>query len=176
MSNRIAVVPGTFDPVTRGHMDILTRTSRIFNTVYVLVANNPDKTPLLPMHDRVDLVGQALEEYGFPRSEPKCNSESDRNGPIVKIHRFEKGLLVDCCKQLGATVIVRGLISADAHREASMAYANRNMSGIETVFILPDPPLSVVSSSMVRQLIALGGDISPYVPACVTRFFGTHSG
>ena len=155
--SRIAVVPGSFDPVTLAHLDVIERAARIFDQLHVLVVHNPAKTALLPVAQRVALIERSVADAGL----------SDN----IKITSWSVGLLVDYCTEVGASVIVKGVRSqVDVAYETPMAIVNRNLAGVETVFMLPDPAHAHVSSSLVRQVAALGGDVSPYVPGAVAEF------
>lgn len=155
--NRIAVVPGSFDPVTLGHLDVIERAARIFDQVHVLVVHNPGKTALLPIAQRVSLIEQAI-------------ADAKISGNIV-VTSWSVGLLVDYCTDVEATVLIKGIRSqVDVAYETPMAIVNRNLAGVETIFMLPDPAHAHVSSSLVRQVAALGGDVSPYVPRAVAEF------
>jgi len=154
--SRIAVVPGSFDPVTLGHLDVIERAAGLFDELHVLVVHNPGKTALLPIAQRVSLIQEAVREAGFP-------------GNIV-VTSWSVGLLVDYCTDVGASVLVKGIRSQiDVAYETPMAIVNRNLAGVETIFLLPDPAHAHVSSSLVRQVASLGGDVSPYVPAAVAK-------
>lgn len=154
--NRIAVVPGSFDPVTLGHLDVIERAAGLFDELHVLVVHNPGKTALLPIAQRVSLIQEAVREAGFA-------------GNIV-VTSWSVGLLVDYCTDVGASVLVKGIRSQiDVAYETPMAIVNRNLAGVETIFLLPDPAHAHVSSSLVRQVASLGGDVSPYVPAAVAK-------
>jgi len=154
---RIAVVPGSFDPVTLGHLDIIERAAGLFDELHVLVVHNPGKTALLPIAQRVSLIEQSVAEASLP-------------GNIV-VTSWSVGLLVDYCTDVGASVLVKGIRSqVDVAYETPMAIVNRNLAGVETIFMLPNPAHAHVSSSLVRQVAALGGDISPYVPPAVARY------
>lgn len=156
----VAVVPGSFDPVTLGHLDVISRAARLFDEVHVLVVHNPAKTALLPISQRVRLIEQAILDEGLP-------------GNIV-VNSWSVGLLVDYCTDVGARALVKGIRSqVDVAYETPMAIVNRNLAGVETVFLLPDPAHAHVSSSLVRQVSSLGGDVSPYVPAVVAAFLNT---
>ena len=158
--SRIAVVPGSFDPVTLGHLDVIERTAGLFDEVHVLVVHNPGKTALLPIAQRVSLIQEAVLEAGLP-------------GNIV-VTSWSVGLLVDYCTDVGASVLVKGIRSQiDVAYETPMAIVNRNLAGVETIFLLPDPAHAHVSSSLVRQVASLGGDVSPYVPAAVANYLKT---
>jgi len=158
--NRIAVVPGSFDPVTLGHLDVIGRAAGLFDQVHVLVVHNPAKTALLPIAQRVSLLEQSIADAGLPDS--------------VIVTSWSVGLLVDYCTDVGASVLVKGIRSqVDVAYETPMAIVNRNLAGVETIFMLPDPAHAHVSSSLVRQVASLGGDIAPYVPAAVATFLQT---
>ena len=157
---RIAVLPGSFDPVTLGHLDVISRAIKIFDEVHVVVVHNPTKSALLPIAQRVTLIEQALQQAGL-------------EGVVVA--QWSVGLLVDYCSEVGATVLVKGLrTNQDLAYETPMALVNRNLAGIETVFMLPEPGHAYVSSSLVRQVAALGGDVRPYVPHVVADYLATH--
>ncbi|TAJ50010.1 MAG: pantetheine-phosphate adenylyltransferase [Herbiconiux sp.] len=154
----VAVVPGSFDPITLGHLDVIERATTIFDEVHVVVVHNPDKQALIPIAHRVALIEKSLEERGIAKSN-------------VIINSWAVGLLVDYCTDVGATTIVKGIRSQiDVAYETPMAIVNRDLAGVETIFLLPDPGHAHVSSSLVRQVSALGGDVEPYVPAVVAEF------
>lgn len=158
--SRIAVVPGSFDPVTLGHLDVIGRAAGIFDELHVLVVHNPGKTALLPIAQRVALLEQSIAEAGLPGN--------------IKVTSWSVGLLVDYCTEVGASVLVKGIRSqVDVAYETPMAIVNRNLAGVETVFLLPNPANAYVSSSLVRQVSALGGDVSPYVPTAVSKYLAT---
>ncbi|CAB4563839.1 unannotated protein [freshwater metagenome] len=153
----VAVVPGSFDPVTLGHLDVIERAAGLFDKVHVVVVHNPSKSALLPIAQRVTLLEQAIAQAGIA-------------GNIV-VTSWSVGLLVDYCTDVGATVLVKGIRSQmDLSYETPMAIVNRNLAGIDTVFLLPDPANAHVSSSLVRQVASLGGDVSPYVPSAVAEY------
>ena len=152
-----AVVPGSFDPVTLGHLDVIERTAGLFDEVHVVVVHNPSKSALLPIAQRVTLLEQAIAQAGIA-------------GNIV-ITSWSVGLLVDYCTDVGAKVLVKGIRSQmDITYETPMAIVNRNLAGIDTIFLLPDPANAHVSSSLVRQVASLGGDVTPYVPQAVAEY------
>lgn len=154
---RIAVVPGSFDPVTLGHLDVVARAARIFDEVHVVVTHNPDKQAFLPVPEREALLERSIDEA--------------RIGGEIRIANWSMGLLVDYCQQVGAEVLVKGIRSStDLQYETPMSIVNRNLAGVETIFMLPNPENAHVSSSLVRQVSELGGDISPYVPRAVATF------
>jgi pantetheine-phosphate adenylyltransferase len=155
--SRIAVVPGSFDPVTLGHLDVIERAAGLFDELHVLVVHNPGKSALLPIAQRVSLIQEAVVEAGFPGN--------------ITVTSWSVGLLVDYCTDVGASVLVKGIRSQiDVAYETPMAIVNRNLAGVETIFLLPDPAHAHVSSSLVRQVASLGGDVSPYVPRAVSAF------
>jgi pantetheine-phosphate adenylyltransferase len=155
--SRIAVVPGSFDPVTLGHLDVIERAAGLFDELHVLVVHNPQKAALLPIAQRVSLIERAIAAAGLPDN--------------IIVTSWSVGLLVDYCTDVGASVLVKGIRSqVDVAYETPMAIVNRNLAGVETVFLLPNPEHAHVSSSLVRQVSALGGDVSPYVPTVVAEY------
>ncbi len=155
--SRIAVVPGSFDPVTLGHLDVIERAAAIFDEVHVVVVHNPGKSAMLPIAQRVTLIEQAIADRALPQS--------------ILVTGWSVGLLVDYCTDVGASVLVKGVRSqVDVAYETPMAIVNRDLADVETVFMLPDPAHAHVSSSLVRQVAALGGDVAPYVPRAVAEF------
>lgn len=143
----IAVFPGTFDPITVGHVDIAVRARKLFDEVILGVAHNASKTPLLDAQERVDVAAAAVAPLDGVRVE------------------LIDGLLAQFCEQRGVDVIVKGLRGgADYDAELPMALMNRSLTGIESVFIVGDSALSHVASSLVRDVARHGGDISSYVP------------
>lgn len=160
MSNRIAVVPGSFDPPTLGHLDVIGKAASLYDTIHVLVVHNPDKEAMLPIAQRLALLEQSIAEAGI---------DTD-----VVIASWSVGLLVDYATDVGAGVLVKGIRSqVDVAYETPMAIVNRHLAHVETVFLLPDPAHALVSSSLVRQVAGLGGDVSPFVPPVVARFLDT---
>jgi pantetheine-phosphate adenylyltransferase len=150
----IAVYPGSFDPITFGHIDIATRAAKLFETVHVLVVHNPGKNPKLSLDKRVELVKAVL---------------ANQPGNFV-VSSLASGLLVDYCKEVKAGALVKGIrTNVDIDYELPMAQVNRDLSGIETVFLPADPAHGFISSSLVKQVASLGGDISKYVPAEVVE-------
>jgi len=145
---RIAVFPGSFDPVTNGHLDIVRRASRLFDRLLVSVLVHPTKPGLLPLAGRVDMIRRVTADL-----------------PNVDVERFS-GLLSSYAASRGAQTVIRGLRSAaDFAYEAPMAWLNGCLeSEVETLFMLASPEYAYVSSSAVREIAALGGDISRLVP------------
>jgi len=150
---RIAVYPGSFDPITRGHEDLIRRSLRFADQVIVAVAANSTKSPLFTLEERVRLVEKVLA--GEPRAEA----------------RTFKGLLVDFARQTGASMVVRGLRAvADFDYEFQMALMNRQLyDELETVFLVPALHLTYLSASIVREVARLGGDVSAFVHPEVER-------
>lgn len=143
--------------MTLGHLDVIERAAGLFDELHVLVVHNPGKTALLPIAKRVSLIQEAVVEAGMPGN--------------ITVTSWSVGLLVDYCTDVGASVLVKGIRSQiDVAYETPMAIVNRNLAGVETIFLLPDPAHAHVSSSLVRQVAGLGGDVSPYVPRVVSAF------
>ncbi len=148
---RIAVCPGSFDPLTNGHVDLVTRAARLFDRVVVAILVNEQKTALLSAVERLALAREVFA--GEPR---------------VHVDTFD-GLLVDFAGRVGATAIVRGLRSAaDFEYEWPLAVTNRHLQpSVETVFLVPAPEVSAISSRLVKEIWRLGGDIGGLVPPSV---------
>lgn len=149
--NRIAVYPGTFDPVTNGHVDLVCRASPLFESVIVGVAESPGKSPALPLQERVDLTRIAL-------------SGLDN----VEVRGFDT-LLAHFVEEVGAGVLLRGLRAvSDFEYEFQLASMNRHLiPGVETLFLTPAEQHSFLSSSLVREIARLGGDVSGFVHPAV---------
>ena len=152
----VALYAGTFDPVTRGHVDVIARALALFERVEVTVAVNAEKRTLFSAEERVGLI----------RDSCRALDGADR----LVVTEFE-GLLVDRAREIGARALVRGIRGpADFDYEMRMAMANRDLtSGLETVFLAPAPSLQFVSSSIVRDVHRWGGDTSSFVPEAVER-------
>ena len=152
---RIAVYPGSFDPITNGHVDVIHRASAVFDQVVVAVLANPRKSPLLAVDDRISCIHAALEEAGLG---------DDR----VQVASFD-GLTVDYCRQRGAHAIVRGLRAiSDFDSEMQLAHNNRVLAPeVDTVFFMTAVEHGFVSSSLVKEIAAFGGDVSSMVPTAV---------
>jgi pantetheine-phosphate adenylyltransferase len=142
-----ALCPGTFDPVTNGHLDIIGRTSTTFDTVMVAVLENPSKAPLFELGERVSMLEEA------------CSTMSN-----VQVGSF-KGLLVEYAKVQGAAVIVKGLRAvSDYEFEIQMAQMNHRLADVETLFMPTNPRWSFLSSSLVKEVARFGGDVDGLVP------------
>jgi pantetheine-phosphate adenylyltransferase len=157
-SHSIAVYPGTFDPITNGHLDVLRRALGIFHSVIVTIAPNIRKNPLFSTDERMQFIRDALPEF------------ADR----LEFAVFE-GLLVDFCHDRNASVIVRGLRAlADFEYEFQFAHMNRRLApGVDTVFFMTDERNHYVSSSLVKEVASLGGDVTGLVPAAVVAALRT---
>jgi pantetheine-phosphate adenylyltransferase len=147
MSSTRAVCPGSFDPVTRGHVDVIGRAVDLFDEVIVAVGANVGKSPLFTPAERVEMLERACAAH-----------------PGVRVELFT-GLLVDFCRDQGASTIVKGLrFAADFDYELPMAQMNRSLTGIETVFLPTAPEWAYVSSSLIREVASLGGDVAAFLP------------
>lgn len=156
-----ALYPGTFDPVTRGHLDIIRRACDVFDELVVAVLVNSRKTPLLDAATRAEVIRQAVAE------------ELGELAGSVEVATFE-GLTVEFARQRGARSIVRGLRAvSDFESEQAMAHLNREMApDIDTVFLMTGLEHAYLSSSMVREIASFGGDISAFVPRAARRYLG----
>lgn len=143
-----AVYPGTFDPVTYGHLDVIKRTASIYDKVYVAVAQSRDKSPLFSIDERIEMIKESTSHLGN-----------------VEIESF-KGLVVNYAESKGAGVVVRGLrMISDFEYEFQMALTNRKIKPeIETVFMMPNESYSYLSSKLIKEVARLGADISKFVP------------
>jgi pantetheine-phosphate adenylyltransferase len=150
----VAVYPGSFDPITNGHLDIVERAANVFDELIVAVLANPKKAPLLSVEERIAVIREALSEAGAPA------------GGDVEVAAFD-GLTVDFARQHGASAIVRGLRAiSDFETEMQLAHNNRALApAIDTVFFMTSAENSYVSSSLVKEIASFGGDVSRMVPA-----------
>ncbi|MEY4990526.1 MAG: hypothetical protein RIS08_752 [Actinomycetota bacterium] len=152
----VAIYPGSFDPVTLGHLSVLARAAQLFDELHVLVVHNPDKNARFSALEREALIRESIAELGI-------------SGALT-VSSVESGLMVDAAKRLQASAIVKGFRTAgDIEYEIPMAQVNRDLSGIETVFLPSEPGYGYVSSSLVKQVSGLGGDVSSYVTKTVLR-------
>ena len=152
---KIAVYPGTFDPITNGHTDLVSRATRLFDEVIVAVAKDTGKTPVCGLDERVKLARVALADI-----------------PSVSVVPFE-GLLVNFCRSHNARIVLRGLRAvSDFEFEFQLASMNRRLApDIETVFLTPAEQYAFISSTLVREIARLGGDVSDFVHPEVQRLF-----
>ncbi len=150
---RIAIYPGTFDPITNGHVDIIRRAAPIFEKVLVTLAVNSSKQPWFSIEERLDMM--------------RCSIEGI---PGVEVEKFS-GLVVDFASQVGASVIIRGLRAiSDFEYEFQIALMNRKQhSGVDTVFLMPDERYTYLSSSLIKEIARHGGSVEDFVPACVAK-------
>ncbi len=147
---RRVVCPGSFDPVTNGHLDIIGRTSRLYDEVIVAVLINVEKSSLFTIDERIDMLQAVTKEYGN-----------------VRVEKFH-GLLVDFCRQRNIPTIVKGLRAvSDFDYELQMAQLNYRMSGVETLFMSTNPEYSFLSSSRLKEIAKYGGDLTGLLPDIV---------
>jgi len=152
----VAVYPGSFDPITNGHLDIVERSANVFDRVIIAVLANPRKTPLLSADDRIRVIREALADAGSP---------ADR----IEVASFD-GLTIEFCHARGATAIVRGLRAiSDFETEMQLAHNNRVLApDIDTVFFMTSVANGYVSSSLVKEIAGFGGDVSAMLPKAAT--------
>ncbi len=152
MTDRIAIYPGTFDPITHGHLDIIVRARAQFDVVVVAVSQNPGKTPLFALEERIAIVKE-------------CTARMEG----VEVDSFD-GLLVDFAKRRGAGALVKGLRAVtDLDYELQMAQMNYRLAQVETFFLVANPVFSFLSSSLVKEVARFGGDVAEMVPSEVAR-------
>jgi pantetheine-phosphate adenylyltransferase len=153
---RRAIYPGSFDPVTNGHLDVIERARKLFDEVIVAVAHNEEKQPLFTLDERLDLLQQTV---GMIDS--------------VRIAQFD-GLLVDFAVEQGAVAVVRGLRAvSDFEFEFQMALMNRKLQGaVETIFLMPKEEYTYLSSRIIKEIAQLGGNVSSFVPGIVAKELG----
>lgn len=153
----IAVLPGTYDPITLGHMDIIERGARLYDELVVAVSENPHKKPLIPMHERLELIRELTKKHDNIRAEAFS------------------GMTIEFVGRIGATAILRGLRTyADFEYEFQLALANKRIGGVETVFIMSSAEKSFIRSSLIKEAVALGGDVTPFVPRPVAEALERH--
>jgi len=153
MDSKLAIYPGSFDPVTNGHLDLIERASKLFGRLVVTVARNAEKAPMFTLKERVEMLREATQPF-----------------PNVEVDTFD-GLLVDYARKLGARVLLRGIRAvSDYEYELQMALMNRRLEPqLETVFMLPAVEYSYLSSHLVRELAVLGGSLNGLVPPAVEQ-------
>ncbi|MBO9396865.1 pantetheine-phosphate adenylyltransferase [Shimia sp. R9_1] len=155
---RTALYPGTFDPITLGHIDIIRRATQLVDRLVIGVAINRDKGPLFSLEERVAMI------------EGQCAKLAEETGVEILVHPFEN-LLIDCAKEVGAQIIVRGLRAVtDFEYEYQMVGMNRALdASIETVFLMADLKHQAIASKLVKEIARLDGDVSKFVPPAVNE-------
>ncbi len=162
--SHIAVYPGSFDPVTLGHLDVAARAARLFDELHIVVVHNPGKTPRFSSEERVQLIQASLAELGV------------YSNARIKVDILDGGLLVNYCRMVGATALVKGFRNnVDLDYELPMALVNRDLAEVETVFIPANPEHGQISSSLVKQVADLEGSVSKYVTQSVARALASSS-
>lgn len=153
MKQGLCVYPGSFDPITNGHLDVIRRGASLFPRLVVAVLHNPAKNGLFPLEQRLDMIRRACAQL-----------------PNVEVDCFD-GLLVEYMRKRQAETVLRGLRSAsDFENEFQMAQLNHQMSpNVETLFLMTSPEHACLSSSAVREIGMFGGDVSPFVPSCIAQ-------
>lgn len=154
MSMQSAVCPGSFDPLHNGHVEVIARAANLFDEVIVAVSANMHKKPLFSLEDRIEM---AQETFSYLRG--------------ITVRPLQPGiLLTDFCKEVGASAVVKGLRGTqDLPYEMSMATMNRHLSGLETVFLPGDGRYSHLSSTLVKEVRSLGGDVAEFIPRSVHK-------
>jgi len=159
----IAVYPGSFDPITLGHLDIAARAAKMFDEVHILVVHNPGKEPRFSLEQRVALIEESIAGM-------RLNA-----GAKVIVATLPSGLLVDYSHRVGASALVKGIrTNVDLDYELPMARVNRDLADVETIFVPADPSFGHISSSLVKQVADLGGDVAKYVSPPVARALNAH--
>ena len=155
---RTGLYPGTFDPITHGHIDIIRRACTLVDRLVIGVAINRDKGPLFDLEERVDMI------------EAECATLAKETGTEIVVHPFEN-LLIDCAHDVGAQVIIRGLRAvADFEYEFQMVGMNRALDdSVETVFLMADARRQAIASKLVKEIARLGGDVFKFVPPAVNE-------
>ncbi|MBC8278124.1 MAG: pantetheine-phosphate adenylyltransferase [FCB group bacterium] len=150
---KIAIYPGTFDPITNGHIDIIARAGDLFDKVYITIADNVSKKPLFTREERIELINAVIEPY-----------------PFAVADSFS-GLVVEHARELGAQALIRGLRAiSDFEYEFQMALVNRRLAKkLVTVFLMPHEKYTYINSTIVREVAKFGGDVSKFVPAVVEK-------
>jgi len=148
VSKKVAIYPGTFDPITNGHIDVIKRASAIFDKVYIAIAQSESKKPMFDLKTRVEMAKEATKDI--------------TNVEVISFC----GLLVECCRQKGAKIIVRGLRAvSDFEYELQIGYANASLDkSIDTIYLMPSLKSAFISSTVVRDILKHGGDVMHLVP------------
>lgn len=156
MSHKIAIYPGTFDPITKGHIDLINRALKIFDKIIVAIGENPNKTPLFTLEERIFMIEEALKELNLLNR--------------VEVESFS-GLLVDFAKKKEATAIIRGLRAvSDFEYEMQLALMNRKLANsIDTIFLMPSLKYIFLSSSIIKEAAKFGGNVEDLVPKIVLQ-------
>lgn len=145
-----AVFPGSFDPITNGHLDVIGRGAKLFDELIIAVGRSPIKNPLFTPQERVEMIAELVADI-----------------PRVSVESFD-GLMVEYARRKKADVILRGMRSlTDVHYEFKLAMTNRSVAGIETVFIMTSAEYGFTSSTLIREVASLGGDVSKLVPESI---------
>ena len=160
MTKHLAVFPGSFDPITFGHLDVIERGRRLFDELVVAVGRNPGKDQLFPLDERVEMIRELVED--LVRREPE--------GAPVRVESFT-GLTVDFARSVGATALLRGVRNlSDLQNEVQQAVTNREVADLETAFVVAGQSFAYTSSSLIRQITAMSKDLtmlSPMVPESI---------
>ena len=156
MTDRIAIYPGSFDPLTNGHLDVLKASLAVADIVYAAIGIHPGKKPLFSFEERVALIEEATA------------AEFGADGGRIKVVAFD-GLVIDAARKQGASIMIRGLRDGtDLDYEMQMAGMNETMAPeLQTVFLPASPSVRTITATLVRQIASMGGDIRPFVPAAV---------
>jgi pantetheine-phosphate adenylyltransferase len=157
MTKRIALFPGSFDPFTNGHLDVVMRGTRLFDEIIIAIGNNSSKQRYIPVEQMVDII------TGLFKDEPKVSIAS------------YKGLTAEYAREVGAQFLLRGLRNTtDFEYENTIAQANRHVNtDLETVFLITSPPLAAISSSIIREIHRFGGDVTDFIPFPVSAIAGS---
>lgn len=156
---RIAVYPGTFDPITKGHRDIIQRAALLFDKIIIAVATNAGKSPIFSLQERFHLVQQEVDALSI-----------EKNLDNIEVQTFDT-LLVNFAKQVGARILIRGLRAvSDFEYELQLVGMNMSLSPeLETIFLMASERYQFISSSMIKEVAHLGGDVTPFVSAFVAK-------
>ncbi len=150
---RRCVCPGSYDPVTNGHVDVIERAASLFDEVVVAILHNPAKQGAFSIAERTEMLEESLAHV-----------------PNIRVDAWARTLVVDVCREVGAASMVKGLRGGtDFAYELPMAHMNRHLTGVETLFLASDPSLQHVSSSLIKEVVTYGGDVTGLVPDPVLR-------